>query len=57
VYTRHALSVRGVFNPCLWLHVPSKRCRHYNHRPSICRNFPLGGEECRFLRREQGLDA
>ncbi len=32
--------------PCLWLDLATKRCRHYEHRPKLCRDFELGGEEC-----------
>lgn len=29
---------------CIWL--TSDGCRHYAHRPSICRNFVVGSEAC-----------
>lgn len=31
--------------PCLWL-TPEGRCKHYEIRPQICREFRLGGEHC-----------
>jgi Fe-S-cluster containining protein len=37
--------------PCLWLDLATKRCRHYEHRPKLCRDFALGGEECLGFRR------
>jgi Fe-S-cluster containining protein len=32
--------------PCVWLDVNTKRCRHYEYRPMVCRQFKLGGEDC-----------
>jgi len=32
--------------PCIWLNLATKRCRHYEYRPSLCRTFELGGEDC-----------
>lgn len=32
--------------PCLWLDLATKRCRHYEHRPNLCRDFELGGAQC-----------
>lgn len=37
--------------PCFWLDPATKRCIHYEHRPEICRDFPVGGDACRSLRR------
>jgi Fe-S-cluster containining protein len=37
--------------PCIWLDLATKRCRHYEHRPKLCRDFELGGEECVGFRR------
>lgn len=31
--------------PCIWLTEDGK-CRHYEHRPQICRDFEVGGESC-----------
>lgn len=33
--------------PCIWLDLNSMQCRYYEHRPSICRNLEVGGQECR----------
>jgi len=38
--------------PCSWLDPATKLCRNYDHRPDICRDFELGGEDC--LRIRQG---
>jgi Fe-S-cluster containining protein len=32
--------------PCIWLDLATKRCRHYDYRPRLCRDFELGGEDC-----------
>ena len=32
--------------PCIWLDSTTKRCRHYEYRPRLCRNFKLGGADC-----------
>ena len=32
--------------PCCWLDVESKRCRWYEWRPQICRDFKVGSESC-----------
>jgi len=36
--------------PCFWLDPDSKKCRHYEHRPDICRDFEMGSDECRAWR-------
>ena len=41
--------------PCIWLEADGT-CRHYEHRPRVCRDFERGGEDCRRMRREQGAD-
>ena len=30
--------------PCIWL--DGERCRHHDLRPSVCRDFTVGGEDC-----------
>lgn len=41
---RHIMSDAPDDSPCLWLR--DGRCQHYEQRPSICRDFEMGGEEC-----------
>lgn len=36
--------------PCLWLDLETRQCRHYEHRPQICRNFERGSAACTLLR-------
>jgi Fe-S-cluster containining protein len=33
-------------SPCVWYDAATRRCRHYEHRPQICRDFEVGGEGC-----------
>jgi Fe-S-cluster containining protein len=37
--------------PCIWL-TADNRCREYNHRPEICREFRVGCEACEEMRKE-----
>lgn len=32
--------------PCIWFDESTERCRHYDLRPTICRNFEVGGADC-----------
>jgi Fe-S-cluster containining protein len=41
-------------HPCLWLDPQTKRCRHYEWRPDVCREFPVGGPACFTWRKEYG---
>jgi Fe-S-cluster containining protein len=38
--------------PCFWLDLAARRCRHYEHRPDVCRDFKLGGDGCLWSRKE-----
>ena len=40
--------------PCIWFDATSSRCRHYQYRPRACREFEVGGDDCRDARRRQG---
>lgn len=31
---------------CAWLDLETRKCRHYEHRPAICRNFEPGCDVC-----------
>ncbi len=47
----HTLS-REVQNlPCSWWDERDRVCKHYEHRPPICRDFEIGGDECVAFRR------
>jgi len=45
----------GAINPCIWLDLITGKCKHYEHRPSVCRDFHVGCESCRGSRKEVGL--
>jgi Fe-S-cluster containining protein len=44
-HTRHE---RGL--PCIWHDAETGLCRHYEHRPPLCRELPIGGHSCLFWR-------
>lgn len=37
--------------PCFWFDSETRQCKHHQHRPSVCRNFKVGGIGCRHWRR------
>jgi len=41
--------------PCLWYDAGTGRCRHYDYRPRVCREFSVGGDDCRDARRRAGV--
>ncbi len=41
--------------PCLWYDTETKRCKHYEHRPQVCRDFQPGEPQCNEWRVELGL--
>lgn len=38
--------------PCFWL-TEDGRCRHYEHRPTICREFEMDSDSCRAMRHQK----
>lgn len=32
--------------PCTWYNLETKRCRHHEYRPTICRDFETGSDGC-----------
>lgn len=38
-------------DPCFWYDPETKGCRHYEHRPTICREFEIGEPACHRWRR------
>jgi Fe-S-cluster containining protein len=36
---------------CVWYDRAAHRCRHYEWRPQVCRDYELGGEACLARRR------
>ena len=39
--------------PCCWLDMAARKCRFYEHRPQICRDFEMGSVACRTWREDQ----
>ena len=42
---------------CIWFDRQTKGCKHYEHRPDICRDFEIGSSECHTWRRYFGMEA
>lgn len=38
--------------PCFAWDSLSRQCRIHKHRPSVCRSFEVGGDDCQRLRKE-----
>ncbi len=54
IIARMAAVVSGVVGseePCHWYDAKAKRCLNYEHRPPVCRDFPVDGPGCRYFRR------
>jgi Fe-S-cluster containining protein len=32
--------------PCYWFDMETRRCRHHEHRPKVCRDFETGSQQC-----------
>ena len=44
--------------PCFWLDPETRRCRHYDDRPDICRfALELGDESCRAWREQLNIQS
>ncbi len=43
--------------PCFWFDAVTRQCKHYEHRPQICRDFEAGNYHCLRMRHEQGIVA
>lgn len=41
--------------PCFWFDIDTGRCRHYEDRPQICRDFEVGCEDCIRYRDDAGI--
>ncbi len=33
--------------PCIWFDLVTRRCKHHQYRPRVCREFAVGGLRCR----------
>ncbi len=44
-------------SPCIWYDRDKKQCKHYEHRPEICRDsVKVGDEACRRWRKAKRVD-
>ena len=41
--------------PCVWLDRDTMRCKFYEHRPHICRDFERGSDSCREYRLNENI--
>jgi Fe-S-cluster containining protein len=41
--------------PCVWLDLSTRKCKHYELRPRICRDFEIGEPSCHKFRKERGI--
>jgi Fe-S-cluster containining protein len=41
--------------PCIWYDPETRRCRHYEHRPAVCRRFEIASDGCNQWRASIGL--
>jgi Fe-S-cluster containining protein len=41
--------------PCLWFDAETLRCRHYDYRPPMCREFEVSEEDCLAWRKRCGI--
>lgn len=47
----------GDDQPCMWLDLETRRCKHYEHRPSVCRGDLVvpGNDACLHWRENMGV--
>ena len=49
-------AVEGYGQPCIWLDIETRRCKHYEHRPPTCRKFNPGNAVCEEDRLREGIN-
>lgn len=43
--------------PCIWYDPDTRKCKHYEHRPELCRDaVVVDDQSCRKWRRDKGID-
>jgi Fe-S-cluster containining protein len=58
---RKVLSKHSIFevlqeeSPCIWFDMATKKCKHYDLRPPICRDFEMGSRFCLEHRERFGI--
>ena len=40
--------------PCIWFDLTTRKCRHHEDRPNICREYEVGGDLCLETRERAG---
>lgn len=50
-----ALTDVDIGKPCIWLDLQTRRCKHYDHRPQMCRDFEMGNPHCQRMRESYGI--
>ena len=50
-----ALTDLDLGQPCIWLDLETKQCKHYEYRPQMCHDFEVGNKHCLRLREAHGL--
>ena len=43
-------------SPCIWFDLDTRKCRFHEYRPSTCREFEIGGDDCKDWRHSYGID-
>ena len=46
----------GPEEPCFWFDLETRKCKHYEYRPTACREFEVGGDYCLNVRKKCGID-
>jgi Fe-S-cluster containining protein len=41
--------------PCIWHDAETGKCKHYEYRPQMCRDFEVGCFHCLRMRAEHGI--
>ena len=52
-HIRYLASIAGSDDygePCYWLDEATKKCKHHDLRPAVCKDFEIGGDDCRRIR-------
>lgn len=56
-FREHQFTVHGTdYTPCSWLDHVTRKCKHHDIRPGVCRDFEVGNVHCVSLRRDAKLD-
>jgi Fe-S-cluster containining protein len=50
---KHEAELAG--KPCIWWDEGTRKCRHHEDRPNICREYEVGGELCMETRARFGV--